>query len=62
VFVYDVSDRHSFERLQFWFEDAERCVHLTEGAVNFIIGNKMDLNRVVSLHEGRVCAMMSSSF
>jgi Ras-related protein Rab-1A len=56
VFVYDVGDRHSFESLQTWFGDAER--YATESVDKFLVGNKLDLKRVVSVDEAKVCAVM----
>jgi hypothetical protein len=63
VFIYDVSDRHSFDRLQNWFGEVKRCARAT-GVVKFkfLLGNKTDLNRVVSVDEAKVFFVMCVFF
>jgi len=49
--VYDVSNRESFENLDKWISDAEK---FAKGAdAKWLIGNKTDSTRVVSIKEGQ---------
>lgn len=38
--VYDISNRKSFETIEWWF--AERCKHAPKSAVKILVGNKAD--------------------
>ncbi|KAH9013702.1 ras family-domain-containing protein [Lactarius pseudohatsudake] len=40
ILVYDISDRKSFETIEWWF--AERSKHAPKSAVKIIVGNKVD--------------------
>ncbi len=53
IFVYDISNRKSFENLNNWIEIVEQ--HNKNTICNFVVGNKCDLeeNRQVSLEEGK---------
>ncbi|MCL5952467.1 MAG: response regulator [Chloroflexi bacterium] len=51
--VYDVSDRHSFEHVSFWY--GEICAALPQVPL-VLAGNKMDVRRQVSAEEGRTLA------
>jgi Ras-related protein Rab-1A len=54
MFVYDVSNRESFEGLKHWFGEAER--YTSAKVVKTIVGHKQDssLDRAVSEDEARV--------
>ena len=55
VLIYDVANRSSFESLKRWIEELARYSSVKD-AVKVIIGNKIDLNREVSLDEGTAFA------
>ena len=50
LLVYDVTNRQSFEKLDFWLNDVkESC---DENVIFVCVGNKIDLERVVAKEEG----------
>ena len=53
LIVYDVTERSSFEALNFWLKSYKE--NAESGSVCLVIGNKIDLNekRVVSIEEGK---------
>ncbi|KAJ3381335.1 Ras- protein Rab-18-B [Lobulomyces angularis] len=53
ILVYDVSNRTSFENLQFWFSELEAYSSPQNPVVKMIVGNKIDVeNREVERIEG----------
>eukprot|EP01112_Ceratiomyxa_fruticulosa_P014320 TRINITY_DN4092_c0_g1_i1.p1 TRINITY_DN4092_c0_g1~~TRINITY_DN4092_c0_g1_i1.p1 ORF type:complete len:198 (+),score=26.14 TRINITY_DN4092_c0_g1_i1:225-818(+) len=63
VVVYDSSDRYTFEKVMYWFEDAKKFT--TEDAVLLLIATKVDRveERQVSYEEGKAFAdSMNSLF
>ena len=56
IFVYDITSRHSFTELDFWFKSTQEIIN--EKIVMGIIGNKSDLflKEEVSEEEGRKLA------
>ena len=61
IVVYDVTDRHSFQKLPFWIN--ETLNHGTNTAKIYIVGTKrdLDMHRQVSEEEGR-CFAKSMSY
>ncbi len=53
IFIYDITNRKSFENLNSWFDLVEQ--HNKNSICNFVVGNKCDLEnmRQVSIEEGR---------
>eukprot|EP00831_Metopus_contortus_P076301 TRINITY_DN7037_c0_g1_i3.p1 TRINITY_DN7037_c0_g1~~TRINITY_DN7037_c0_g1_i3.p1 ORF type:complete len:165 (+),score=28.73 TRINITY_DN7037_c0_g1_i3:147-641(+) len=53
VIVYDITDRESFEKLSFWFQDLDTYGNQMEQRI--ILGNKSDMEaeRAVTLFEGK---------
>ena len=56
IFVYDITSRHTFTELNFWFESTKEIIN--DNIVMGIIGNKSDLflKEEVSEEEGRKLA------
>jgi small GTP-binding protein len=52
LLIYDISNKKSFERIDFWYKDLKKSVNSDEIVV-FLVGNKIDLNdkRVVDKEE-----------
>lgn len=50
LLVYDKNNRESFEHIDSWMEEVNRCS--AESAVKLLVGNKADLAREVSTEEG----------
>ncbi|XP_072047307.1 dnaJ homolog subfamily C member 27-B-like [Amphiura filiformis] len=52
LLVYDVTNKHSFERLEYWIREAARCGG--NNAVIAVVANKIDLKakRIVSPDDG----------
>lgn len=49
--VYDVSDRKSFTNIIYWLREVEKYGRSDPRPIIYIIGNKTDLKRAISLHE-----------
>ena len=56
IFAYDITDRSSFENVEYWMAEAKRYAELNY--VRMLIGNKSDLEgeRQVSIEEGAAFA------
>ena len=54
IIMYDVCDRHSFNRVHFWYNELKK--NALENYPILIIGNKLDGNRVVSDYEAQEVA------
>ena len=52
IFVYDITDKASFDSVSDWLNEAQR--HADQSAVKLVVGNKVDLNdaRQVTQNEG----------
>jgi small GTP-binding protein len=60
-FVFDVTDRKSFENVDTWFSEMQQHLNDSEGVVKMLIANKIDLEgRVVSKEEGETVARKHS--
>lgn len=53
IICFDMTDKHSFDELNFWIEDANK--HISEPILMAICGTKLDLEkkRVISFDEGK---------
>ena len=51
LLFFDVSDKRSFENVDVWFEDAKKNIKNNSRTNIFLIGNKIDLKRVVTKEE-----------
>ncbi len=62
IFVYDVTSRHSFQKLGVWLETLNNSVHQTVKLM--LIGNKIDLleEREVSASEGELYAKTNNMY
>jgi len=63
VLVYDISNRASFEELEWWF--AERSRYAPESAIKVIVGNKadkVDMRQVPTTEAARYAARMGALF
>jgi GTPase SAR1 family protein len=58
--VFDVTKKHSFDAVPSWIYDIRE--RSDENVVIGIIGNKVDLERVVSKQEGQTLADHSQAF
>lgn len=56
VLVYDVSERKSFENVNYWIEQIKRETGEDSDIIILLIGNKIDLDRCVSKEEGEILA------
>jgi len=54
IVAYDVTDRESFEKVQYWIEKVKE--NTADNIKMILIGNKIDLLRSVSTEEGRFLA------
>ena len=55
IYIYDVSRRESFEKLDHWIAELE-AVRPNAGLVKILVGNKVDLDRDVSRVEAKAFA------
>ena len=54
ILVYDVSNRHSFNKVEFWFNEIKKNKKADENVNILLLGNKTDKkNREVSFDEGQ---------
>ena len=51
LLFFDVNDKRSFDNVDVWFEDAKRNIKNNSRTNIFLIGNKIDLKRVITKEE-----------
>lgn len=58
IIVYDITNKHSFEKISFWIDECKRKCSNIEQNIIFLVGNKCDQKdkRKVSFEEGKKCA------
>lgn len=49
--IFDVTDRHSFEKVPFWLNEIKRNGHPTHMPVLMLVGNKIDKRKRVIFHD-----------
>jgi len=59
IFIFDLTNRKSFESIPNWYKDVERnIIHIEDEIIGFILGNKEDLSdqRTINFEESSLFA------
>ncbi len=59
IFIFDLTNRKSFESISNWYKDVERnIIHIEDEIIGFILGNKEDLSheRTINFEESSLIA------